>query len=46
MVNGGDAPVDLSTLGSGGIPLLGAFAGGALTEVTGKASTLSVSGDG
>lgn len=44
VVNGGDAPVDLSTLGSGGIPLLGTFAGGALTEVTGRANTLSVSG--
>ncbi|MVN87296.1 alpha-amylase [Deinococcus sp. HMF7620] len=42
VVNGGDTALDLSTL-SGGVPLLGTFSGTALTEVTGKASTLTVS---
>nr|WP_295821241.1 alpha-amylase family glycosyl hydrolase [uncultured Deinococcus sp.] len=44
VVNNGDAPVNLSTLSGGGIPLLGTFGGGALTEITGRASTLAVSG--
>ncbi|CAM3911131.1 alpha-amylase family glycosyl hydrolase [Deinococcus frigens] len=44
VVNGGDTPVDLSTLGAGGLPLLGTFGGGPLTEITGHASNLSVSG--
>lgn len=43
VVNGGDTAVDLSSLGGGGIPLLGTFAG-PLTEVTGRTSDLSVSG--
>ncbi len=44
VVNGSDSPVDLSTLSGGGIPLLGTFGAGALTEITGHASNLSVSG--
>lgn len=44
VVNGGDTPVDLSTLGGGGIPLLGTFGGGALTEITGHASDLRMDG--
>ncbi|MDV6373770.1 alpha-amylase family glycosyl hydrolase [Deinococcus arenicola] len=44
VVNGGDTPVDLATLSGGGIPLLGTFGGGALTEITGHASNLSISG--
>lgn len=44
VVNGGDTPVELSMLGSGGIPLLGTFGGGPLTEITGRAANLSVSG--
>ncbi|PTA68367.1 alpha-amylase family glycosyl hydrolase [Deinococcus arcticus] len=44
VVNGGDTPVDLSSLSGGGIPLLGTFAGTALTEVTGRTHSLSVSG--
>ncbi|PNY81428.1 alpha-amylase family glycosyl hydrolase [Deinococcus koreensis] len=44
VVNGGDRPVDLGTLPGGGIPLLGTFSGAALTEVTGRANPLSLSG--
>lgn len=44
VMNNGDTPVDLSTLSGGGIPLLGTFGGTALTEITGRASNLSVSG--
>lgn len=42
VVNGGDTALDLSTLGDGGLPLLGTFAGGALTEVTGRTNDLKV----
>lgn len=42
VVNGGDSAVDLSTLSGGGIGLLGTFSGGALTEITGRASNLSI----
>ncbi|WP_216325478.1 alpha-amylase family glycosyl hydrolase [Deinococcus aestuarii] len=44
VMNNGDTPVDLATLGGGGIPLLGTFGAGTLTEITGRASGLSVSG--
>ncbi|SMB94974.1 alpha-amylase family glycosyl hydrolase [Deinococcus hopiensis] len=44
VINNGDSPVDLSTLSGGGIPLLGTFAGSALTEITGRASGLKISG--
>jgi len=44
VINNGDTPVDLATLSGGGIPLLGTFSGAALTEITGRASNLSVSG--
>ncbi|MBB6015722.1 alpha-amylase family glycosyl hydrolase [Deinococcus radiopugnans] len=44
VVNNGDTATELSTLSGGGIPLLGTFGGGALTEITGHASNLSVSG--
>ncbi|MEF2279228.1 alpha-amylase family glycosyl hydrolase [Deinococcus sp. YIM 134068] len=43
VMNNGDTPVDLSTVSGGGIPLLGTFGAGALTEITGRTSTLSVS---
>lgn len=45
VVNGSDATIDLSTLAGGGIPLLGTFGGTALTEITGRASTLAISSD-
>lgn len=44
VVNGGDAAVDLASLPGGGIPLLGTFAGTALTEVTGRTHGLKVEG--
>lgn len=44
VINNGDAPVDLATLTGGGIPLLGTFGAGALTEVTGRTHSLSVQG--
>jgi glycosidase len=44
VLNNGDTPVDLATLSGGGIPLLGTFGAGALTEITGKSSNLSVQG--
>ncbi|WP_412027481.1 alpha-amylase family glycosyl hydrolase [Deinococcus yunweiensis] len=43
VVNNGDTPVDLATLGSGGIPLLGTFSGGSVTEITGRTNPLSIS---
>ncbi|WP_027481759.1 alpha-amylase family glycosyl hydrolase [Deinococcus pimensis] len=42
VMNGGDTALDLSMLPGGGIGLLGTFAGGTLTEVTGHASDLRV----
>ncbi|GHG21942.1 hypothetical protein GCM10017784_11910 [Deinococcus indicus] len=44
VVNNGDTELDLGSLSGGGIPLLGTFSGTALTEVTGRTNTLSVSG--
>ena len=43
VMNNGASALDLSTLPGGGIPLLGTFGAGVLTELTGRAS-LSVSG--
>ena len=43
VINNGNAPVDLSTLG-GGIALLGTFSG-PIKEITGQTSSLSVAGD-
>lgn len=50
VLNNTDSPLDLASLYGGGIPLQGSFASAtlastALTEITGRAHTLSVSGD-
>lgn len=44
VLNNGGADLDLSSLPGGGIPLLGTFGAGALNELTGRGSTLSVQG--
>lgn len=44
VLNNGDTPLDLATLPGGGIPLLGTFGAGALTEITGRTSDLRVEG--
>ncbi|MPY66838.1 alpha-amylase [Deinococcus sp. SDU3-2] len=44
VLNNGDTPLDLATLPGGGLPLLGTFGAGALTEVTGRTSDLRVEG--
>lgn len=44
VMNNGSAPVELGSLAGGGIPLLGTFGAGALTEVTGRANNLRVEG--
>ena len=46
VANNGNASVNLADLPGGGIPLLGTFAGRDVTEVTGRASSLSVTADG
>ncbi|MFC4456269.1 alpha-amylase family glycosyl hydrolase [Deinococcus sonorensis] len=40
VMNNGDTDLQLSSLPGGGIPLLGTFSGAALTEITGRTSTL------
>ncbi|ADI13274.1 alpha-amylase family glycosyl hydrolase [Truepera radiovictrix] len=47
VLNNGDAPIDLTTLSAGGIPLRGTFAlSTTLTEVTGRAHNLSITDTG
>ena len=46
IMNNGDAPLELASLPGGGIPLLGTFAGGRLSEVTGRRHNLGVSSTG
>ncbi|KEF34368.1 alpha-amylase [Deinococcus sp. RL] len=44
LLNNGDTPLDLATLPGGGLPLLGTFGAGALTEITGRSTNLRVEG--
>ena len=44
VMNNGPADLDLADLPAGGIPLLGTFGAGPLSELTGKSSTLALQG--